>query len=115
MNWADNIRRKQLCQYVNKKINRSIHHSHVLGVITILFDEMIKDFDLGKQIRIHNLGTFSLQNTKGRRHYNFSTKQVEQSKPHRIMKFGLMKGVHRKLLSLIDVGKTLAARESNEK
>jgi nucleoid DNA-binding protein len=114
MNWSDNIGRRELWHYVNKKINRVILSSHVYSVITILFDEMIKDLDAGKEIKIHNFGTFSLQETKPRRHYNFLTKKIEISKPHRVMKFNLAHRIRRKLLSLLDLEKTVISRENHE-
>lgn len=115
MNWSETINRPKLQAYVSKKINGAIHRLHISSVIAILFDEMIKDLVAGKEIKIHNFGTFSLRETKPRIHYNFLSGEIEQSRPHRIMKFNLAYCIHRKLLDLLDLEKTVVSRENNEK
>ena len=106
INCPDNITKRSLWRYVNKKINRTIHHYHVFGVITILFEEIIKDLKQGKDINIFNLGILSLSETKSRKYYDVRYQQVMQSKGYRILKFKLAAPIHKKLRKLLDIDKT---------
>ena len=62
----NNIDKRTLWRYVNKKINRKIQSFHVISVINILFDEMIKDLKAGNLIKIFNLGSLCLNTTQPR-------------------------------------------------
>lgn len=106
MNWSDSISKRRLWRYVNQKINRVIHHAHVMSVIAILFEEMLQDLKSGKEIKIHNFGTLSLVNTKPRWYHDVRFGKVIQSKPHRILRFRLATPIHKKLRSLLDIDKT---------
>jgi len=106
MNWSDSIDKRRLWRYVNQKINRMIHHAHVLSVITILFEELLKDLKEGKEIKIHNLGTISLEQTKPRKYHDVRLGRVMQGKSHRILRFRLAPVFHKKLRSLLDIDKT---------
>jgi len=106
MNWSDNINKRRFWRYVNKKINRLINHAHVLSVISILFEEMLKDLKDGKEIKINNLGIISLQNTKPRIYYNVRFQKLMQSDSHRVLRFKLASPIRKKLRSLLDFDKT---------
>lgn len=106
MNWSDNVTKRGLWRYVNRKINRLIHHAHVLSVITILFEEMILDLKSGKEINIHNFGKLSLQETKPRYYHDVRYNQVMQSESHRILRFKLAPPIRKKLRALLDIDKT---------
>lgn len=101
------INRRILWQYVNKKINRLIHHYHVLSVIEILFDEIMKDLKQGKSVKVFNFGTLSLKKTKPRKYYNVVHKQVMESKGYKILKFILAPKFRKKLCQHLDIDKTL--------
>ena len=106
MNWSDNINKRRLWHYVNKKINHLINHAHVLSVISILFEEMLKDLKSGKEIKIKNLGTLILQETKPRKYHDVRFHQVMQSESHRILRFKLAVPIRKKLKKLLDIDKT---------
>jgi nucleoid DNA-binding protein len=106
MNWSDNINKRLFWRYVNKKLNHIIHHAHVFSVITILFEEMVQDLKDGKEIKIHNFGTFALQSTKPRRHFNVLLQKIVQSKSHRILRFKLVPRIQKKLRSFLDIDKS---------
>ena len=104
--WPSSISKRVLWQYVNKKIRRLVHHYHVFSVMTILFEEMLKDLKSGKRIRIFNFGTLSLQKTKPRKYFDVRYQQVMQSSGHRILRFILAPTLSKKLRHHLDLDKT---------
>lgn len=106
MNWSDSINKRRLWRYVNRKIDNIINHAHVLSVISILFEEMLKDLKSGKEIKINNLGTLLLWKTKPRRYHNVRFHQIMQSESHYILRFKLATPIRKKLRSMLDIDKT---------
>jgi len=101
------VSKRSLWQYVNRKIKRIIHHYHVFSVLTILFDEMLKDLKQGKRIKIFNFGTLQLKNLPPRRYFDVVRQQVMQAEAHRILRFILAPSVRKKLIKHLDVDRTL--------
>ena len=101
------INKRMLWQYVNLKIKRTIHYYHVFGVITILFDEMIKDLKNNQLIRIFNFGTLFLKEMKPRRYYDVKQRKVLLSKGYRILRFRLNPRINKKIRALLNIDKTL--------
>lgn len=99
------VSKRNLWQYVNLKINRMIHHYHVFSVITILFEEMLKDLKDGKQIKIMNFGILSLKNMKPRRYHDVVQRQVKESRGSRIMRFTLAPALRKKLCENLNLDK----------
>ena len=87
---------------MNKKIKRVIHHYHVFSVITILFDEIIRELVHTGHIKIHNFGTLALNTLKPRKYYNVIHQQVMESKGHRILRFTLAPLVRKKIVAHLD-------------
>jgi nucleoid DNA-binding protein len=104
---SSSISKRDLWRYVNRKIKRLLHRYHVLAVINILFEEILKDLRQGKSIKIVNLGTITLQPTKPRWYHNVRLRQMVLSPGHRIMRFLLAPSIHKKLVSFLDLDKTL--------
>jgi nucleoid DNA-binding protein len=100
------INKRSLWRYVNKKIKRIIHHYHVLSIITILFDEILKDLISGKDIKIFNFGNLSLKKMKPRKYHDINQKRTLLSKEHRILRFTLSPIIRKKLCKNIDINKT---------
>jgi nucleoid DNA-binding protein len=101
------VSKRDLWHYVNCKIKRLTHRYHVFAVISILFEEMVKDLRQGKSIKIANLGTISLQDTKPRWYHHVRLRQMVLSPGHRIMRFSLVKPIHKKLVKFLDLDKLL--------
>lgn len=101
------VSKRSLWQYVNRKIKRIIHHYHVFSVLTILFDEMLKDLKQGKKIRIKNFGTLQLKNLRPRKYFDVRHQKVMQAEGHRILRFILAPSVRKTLVKHLDVDKTL--------
>lgn len=107
MNIPINITKRILWQYVNIKINRVVHTFHVLGVITILFSEMIKDLKGGIEIKIHNLGTLRLVKTKPRIHCDITRGNAPVlSKGYKKLDFQMTPRIKKKLRGSLDIDKT---------
>lgn len=106
MNIPTSISKKVLWQYVNLKINRSIHHAHVYSVISILFDEMVRDLVNGKEIKIGNFGTLILKQMKPRKYHNVRHKQVMQSRGSKILRFSFALKIRKKICDFLDIDKT---------
>lgn len=105
MNNEASINKRLLWRYVNIKINRIIHHYHVFSVITILFDEILKDLVSGKIIKIKNFGLLQLKDTKPRKYHDVRFNKVLISKSHRILKFTLDRLIRKKLCANLDTTK----------
>jgi len=101
------VSKRDLWRYVNRKIKRIIHYYHVFAIITILFEEMIKDLKQGKVIKVSNLGTITLQPTKPRWYHNVKLRQMVLSPGYRVMRFVLAPTIHKKLIEFLDLDRTL--------
>lgn len=96
------VSKRELWHYVNRKIKRLIHHYHVFSVISILFEEMIRDLREGKEIKIANLGTFTLKTMPPRRYHDVRLHKVMESPGHRVMRLFLAKSIRKKLCESLD-------------
>jgi nucleoid DNA-binding protein len=101
------ISKRDLWHYVNRKIKRLIHHYHVFSVISILFEEMIKDLQAGQEIKIANFGTLLLKNTSPRKYHDVRFRRIMESPGHRIMRLFLAKPIRKKLCDSLDLDNKL--------
>jgi nucleoid DNA-binding protein len=85
------------------KINNNIKKLDVLHVITMLFEEMIKDLNLEKKIKIFNFADLFLIRTPLRNRFCYYTQSVELSGNYRKLLFSLNKKIRRKLLKSVDI------------
>ena len=102
-----NISKRDLWHYVNRKIKRLIHHYHVFSVISILFEEMVRDLKAGKEIKIVNLGTLILKDTPPRKYHDVRFHRVMESSGHRVMRLFLAKPIRKKMCDSLDLDKKL--------
>jgi nucleoid DNA-binding protein len=101
-----NVSKRIFWRYVNQKIKRTIHHYHVFSVITILFEEMLKDLKDGKDVNIFNFGLLSLKETKPRLYHDVNKREVVLSGKHKILKFKFATKIKKKLCGYLDIDKT---------
>lgn len=102
----DNVSKRSFWKYVNKKIKRSIHYYHVFSVISILFEEIVKDLQDEKEIKIFNFGTIILKKTKPKKYYDVRFQKIMQAGAHKLMKFKLDKKIRNKLCNYLDIDAT---------
>lgn len=101
-----NVSKRTFWRYVNVKIKRVTHHYHVFSVISILFEEMLNDLKQGKEIKIFNLGTLLLKETKPRLYHDVNKKQVVLSEKKKILKFKLARKLKKRLTGNLDIDRT---------
>lgn len=102
----NNVSKKSLWKYVNKKIKRTIHYYHVFSVISILFEEIVKDLQEEKDVKIWNFGTLTLRKTNPKKYHDVRYKKVMQAEAHKLMKFSLAKKIRNKLCNNLDLDAT---------
>lgn len=107
MKFNESIDKRKLWRYVNKKIGRTIHHYHVLSVISILFDEIVKDLKSERKIKIYNFGTLLSKSMKPRKYFNVRHQKVMESRGSRILRFILAPTLRKKIINKLDLDKTL--------
>lgn len=104
------IDKRILWKYVNKKFKGVIHYYHVLAVIDILFEEIIKDLRHNKEIPIFNFGILSLKQMKPRLYHNVKYGQVMYSQGNKILRFTLSPKIKKKLIKNINTEATLKVK-----
>ncbi len=106
MEVPNSIGKMQLWKYINNKIDMIIQSYHIYGVMSILFDEMIKDFKSGKEIKIFNFGKIFLRQNESRKYFNVKYQKVMLSGKNKILKFYLAPSLRKKLCGELDIDKT---------
>lgn len=97
------ISKRDLWRYVNHKIKRLIHHYHVFSIISILFEEMIKELKAGKEIKIKNFGRLTLKEMPPRKYHDVRFQKVMKSPGYKIMRLFLSKPIRKKLCESLDL------------
>jgi nucleoid DNA-binding protein len=100
-----NVSKRDLWHYVNRKIKRLVHHYHVFAVISILFEEMLRDLRQGKEIKIANLGILVLKDMPPRKYHDVRFQQVMESPGHKILRLFIAKAIRKKLCDALDLDK----------
>ncbi len=100
------IKKKYLAQVVSNKLDIEIDRRHIISIITILFEEIVKDIFTKGHFIIGNFGKFIFGRSPSRKFFNFQTGQVEQSVGNNILKFKLNEQLKRDILKQIDIERT---------
>lgn len=79
---------------VARRLTGLIAAAHVRSVIAILIEEVVRDLQEGRPVRIQNLGTFELIDIGSRTVMGFGGAAV-QTKPSRVLRLRLSRGFHR--------------------
>lgn len=87
------IKKYKLIQLVSKKIEYSIHQLHILSVVNIFIEEMMKDLKNDKKIKIINFGTFELNKIKPKKIQNIITKKPQITKQTNALRFKLFRKI----------------------
>lgn len=104
---TEGITRAGLARFVKKRIKSNIKYSHVLAVINILFDEIIKDFSNDKPLKIFNFGKLKIKRSHDRWYIHIINKKRLFAKGKRKLYFILIPRVKKAMLNLLDYDKML--------
>ena len=102
---AKSMSRVGLLRDVSKRTNYIVNYHHVSSVITILFEEMLKDLLADKKIQVIGFGMFKTKITKSHRYYNFYHKKMMMAASYRRIKLKLTFKLLKKLSRLWDLDK----------
>jgi nucleoid DNA-binding protein len=102
-----NVDKRSLCNYVHSKLDGAISGEHIACVISIMFEEMLKELLTNHIVPIGNFGDFLFRKMPARRHMNIATKQCEISPGKQIIRFRLSKKLRHILLNKVDLDKTI--------
>ena len=75
----DSINRAFLIKFIHDKVSVILKAEHVLNVIVLLFDELIKDLNDDKKITITNFGCIYLQKTNPKLYFDIVEKRLKKS------------------------------------
>lgn len=75
-------------------------------MISILFEEMLKDLLAEKEIKIFNFGTLVLKKTKSKKYYDVRFQKIMTAPAGKLMKFTIAKKIRNKLCNNLDIDKT---------
>src|SRR5208337_4795382 len=101
-----NTHKYQLCAAISQKLEHKIDERHIMNIIAILLEEIMKDILKKGKFFIGNFGRFILERMSPRKYFNFQTGRVEQSVGNNILRFKLTKKLKRKILDNIDIART---------
>jgi nucleoid DNA-binding protein len=99
------VGKRDLEVYVHRKLKGAISKHHIRGVISILFDEMIKELRAGKMIKIAKFGKLILKKLPPRHYYDVRHQRVMTSPGHYIMRFFMAEPVRKQLCRFVDLDK----------
>jgi hypothetical protein len=97
------INKKLFWRILNKKTKNKTHHYHVFAVLSILFEEMIKDLKSNKRIKIFNFASILLENKKPKKYFDVRHQKIMISKGSKRLKISLIKKFRDKLINYLDV------------
>jgi nucleoid DNA-binding protein len=89
--------KKQLWLLLVKILKHNVHNAHILSIINILLEELVKDLMNGNEIKIINFGTFYIKNIKPKQIKNIATGNITTTKETRAIRFRLSRALAREL------------------
>src|ERR1700722_2600715 len=89
--------KRQLWLLLIKRLNHFVHNGHILSVINIFFDELVKEILAGNEIRIINFGTFSIKDLKGKRFRDIVSQKIALSKSTKALRFKVSRNLSKYL------------------
>lgn len=101
-----NIDRRFFGRYVSRKLKHIYSLSHVEGVISILFEEIVQDLQNDVTIIIGNFGEFILKKLAPRKHQDIKTGELVLSPGYKTIRFQINNKLRRFLIENLDIDKT---------
>ncbi len=97
------VDKRYLWNSVNRKLNYTIHSSHVFAVLNFLIDEIITDLLKGNEINIPNFGILKLKKMPSRKYHDLTKNLILMSKGNTILRFILKRKISKLLSKNIDI------------
>jgi nucleoid DNA-binding protein len=91
------MNKRQLWLLIIKELNHCVHNAHILSVINILLDEMVKELLFGNEIKIINFGTFYIKRIKPKRIKSVASGNITTTKGTNAIRFRLSHKLAREL------------------
>lgn len=114
---GESIKKRLFAEFVLLKLKEkgyNIEFNHIISIVNILFEEMIKKLFKNKKFIIGGFGNFIFKKMPPRNYFNFQTNKVEKSIGNKLLRFKLEDNLRLKLTNNLDVNKTFN-EEINEK
>lgn len=102
---SSNISKRDFQSHVHHRLKKIFNKHHILSVINILFEELVKDLRSGKKIKIANFGTLNLKKMPPRHYYDVRFQRVMTSPGHYIVRFFMARPIKKILCQSIDLDK----------
>jgi len=94
---SQSYNKNSLWLMITKTINHSIHRLHVMSIISILIDEMIKELKNGKEIKIPNFGTLKVNDLKPKKIRSIATNKIKFARRTKSLRFKLTRKISKYL------------------
>src|SRR5579885_1648234 len=104
-----NIKKRVFANIVSHKLKEkgyNIEFNHIIGIINILFEEMIKKLFKNNKFVIGGFGKFIFKKMPSRDYFNFQTNKVEKSVGNKLLRFKLEDNLRFKLINNLNIEKT---------
>jgi len=86
-----------------KKMRRLITRFEIMSIMNVFFEELMKDLESGREIKVHNFGSLWLKTNLPRAKYNPLKKAAVLCKSYRIYSFKIAKSIKKELLENWDI------------
>ena len=100
------LNKKILSSLVAKKINYTIHYTHITNVISMFIDEFMMHLQQKEQINISNFCSFKLEKSKPRKFHNVRKRRFAVSAGTVLIKIKLSRALRNKIIQNMDLIKT---------
>jgi nucleoid DNA-binding protein len=91
------MNKKQLWLLLVKTLNYNVHNAHILSIINILLDELVKELINGEEIKIINFGTFYIKTIRPKHIKSIVSGNIMTTKETKAIRFRLSRTLAREL------------------
>lgn len=89
--------KQKLWWFITRRINHSVHRLHVISIINILIEELVKELRIGNEIKLPNFGIFKIKELKPKKIRNIATKDIKFVKRTKALRFRLSRKISKYL------------------
>jgi nucleoid DNA-binding protein len=85
--------KKTLWRLIVKNANKKVHSLHIISILNILIEEIVKELKLGNNIEIKNFGTLKVNKIKPKKILAVNTREITFIKSIKLLRFTLSKEI----------------------